>query len=160
MKHLASAQLFVTGFAFSYKSCKDFTRDNALVFAKLLVGSKVRGVRVVVPVVPAISAVVNALPEIGDRGSPRGGIVLFETVDSHRSRLGSKGSATIFAVLAIPSLEVEEVRHGNPVTRARREEPQRSLFGFKNSLGGRKELPNEPQHREAIYIYIIYILWL
>ena len=109
-----------------------------------------RGVRAVVPAIPVISAFSTALSKEKDRGSFSVGLVLIESVDSNRGSLGSESSAAKLAMLPIPSLEVEEVKRGNPVTRARREEPQRSLLSFQNSFGRRKELPNESQHREAV----------
>ena len=110
------------------------------------------GIRVVVPTIPVVSALSAALSEEEDGGGPGGSLVLFKSVDSNRGSLGGESSAAKLAVLPIPTLEVEEVRWGNPVTRARREEPQRSLLGFQNSFGRRNELPYESQYREAVEV--------
>ena len=53
-------------------------------------------------------------------------------------------------MLLIPSLEVEEVGFGNPVAKARREEPQSGRFCLKNSNSRRKELPYKAKDRKAV----------
>ena len=57
------------------------------------------------------------LAEEKDGGGSSGGLVLFEFVDTNRGSLGGERSAAKLTLLPIPSLEVEEVWLGNPITR-------------------------------------------
>ena len=61
---------------------------------------------------------VVAFSEEENGGSPWGGLVLFEAVDSNGGSLGGESSAVDVTLLSIPSLEVEEVRGANPITKA------------------------------------------
>ena len=117
LKHHASAQLFVFGLALYHKCVKKSIRVYALLLATFLVGNEVGRVRVVVPIIPVVSAFFAALSEEEDRGGPSGGLVLFEFVDTNRGSLGGERSAAKLTLLPIPSLEVEEVWLGNPVAR-------------------------------------------
>ena len=75
------------------------------------------GVRVVVPVIPVVSALSASLSEEEDGCGPGGNLVLSKSVDSNGGSLGGERSTAKLAVLPIPSLEVKEVRLSNPVTR-------------------------------------------
>ena len=75
------------------------------------------GVRAVIPTIPVVSACFAAWSKEEDGSGPSGGLVLFEFVDTNRGSLGGECSAAKPTVLPIPSLEVEEVWLGNPITR-------------------------------------------
>jgi hypothetical protein len=81
LKHLASAQLFILGLAVCHKRRKDVIREDALFFAAILVGNKVGGVRIVVPVVPVFAAFALSLSEEVNGGGPVVGLVVFEFED-------------------------------------------------------------------------------
>ena len=78
LKHLASTQLFIFDLAFCHQFCKYYVRDDTLNFAKCLVGNKVGGVRVIVPVVPVFAALAFSLSEEEDGGSPAVCLMFFE----------------------------------------------------------------------------------
>ena len=117
--------------------------------ATFLIPDDVLGKRVLVPGFPKVSGASRTSKEGGDLGRPSFCLVVFKVGNSQGGSSSSEIDASEFEVKMEPTFEVEEVFGSNPLTRTRSKEAVSSGFSGKNLGGGRDELPEKAQDREA-----------